>query len=92
MFYVQKYNKQWVFAYEAYLINDFDATIIDNENNRTSLQANKNHFKENSNVSGKIVVRNRKIVNLGLSYIGGIYNKFQDDGFILSHATFLKTL
>jgi hypothetical protein len=50
--YGKKYNKQWVFAYEAYLTNGFDETIIDNENSRTSLpsaKANKNRFEESSN-------------------------------------------
>lgn len=90
-FYGKKYSKQWVFAYEAYLTNGFDETIIDNENSRTSLsaaKANRNRFEESSNgkalFTGKIAIKKRKIGELGLSYMGGIYNKFQDDGFILA--------
>lgn len=90
-FYGKKYTKQWVFAYETYLTNGFDETIIDNENSRTSLpaaKANKDRFEESSNgqalFTGKIAIRNRKIGELGLSYMGGVYNKFQDDGFILA--------
>ena len=30
--------------------------------------------------TGKLAVRNNKIGELGLSYMGGVYNKFQDDG------------
>ncbi len=90
-FYGKKYSKTWVFAYEAYLTNGFDETIIDNESSRTSLsaaKANRNRFEESSNgkalFTGKIAIKNRKIGELGLSYMGGIYNKFQDDGFILA--------
>jgi hypothetical protein len=90
-FYGKKYSKQWVFAYEAYLTNGFDETIIDNENSRTSLsavKANRNRFEESSKgkalFTGKIAIRNRKIGELGLSYMGSIYNKFQDDGFNLA--------
>lgn len=90
-FYGKKYSKRWVFAYEAYLTNGFDETIIDNENSRTSLsavKANRNRFEESSNgkalFTGKIAIRNRKIGELGLSYMGSIYNKFQDDGFNLA--------
>jgi hypothetical protein len=89
--YGKKYSKQWVFAYEAYLSNGFDDSIIDNEASRTSLssaKANKNRFEESSNgqalFTGKIAIRNRKIGEFGLSYMGGVYNKFQDDGFILA--------
>ncbi|PWK17089.1 phosphate-selective porin O/P [Arcicella aurantiaca] len=89
-FYGKKYAKQWVFAYEAYLTNGFDDTIIDNQASRTSLpaaKANKNRFEESSNgqplFTGKIAIRNRKIGELGLSYMGGVYNKFQDDGMVL---------
>ena len=85
--YGKVYTKQWVFAYETYLTNGFDNTIIDNDNNRTSLpaaKANRNRFEESSNgqplFTGKMAVRNRKIGELGLSYMGGVYNKFQADG------------
>lgn len=96
-FYGKKYSKQWVFAYEAYLTNGFDDTIIDNPASRTSLpaaKANKNRFEESSNgqplFTGKIAVKNRKIGELGLSYMGGVYNKFQDDGFILDEKRAVK--
>lgn len=83
----KKYTKDWVYAYEAYLTNGFDDKIIDNAENKTFLPAskeNKNRFEESFNGSplftGKIAVKNRKIGELGLSYMGGIYNKYQDDG------------
>lgn len=89
--YGKKYTKQWVFAYEAYLTNGFDDSIIDNDFSRTSLsaaKANRDRFEESSNgkplLTGKVALRNRKVGELGLSYMGGIYNKFQEDGFVLA--------
>jgi hypothetical protein len=86
----KKYNKNWVYAYEAYLTNGFDNRIISNTENKTFLTAtkqNKKRFEESFNGSplftGKLAVRNRKIGELGLSYMGGVYNKFQEDGLTL---------
>lgn len=86
----KKYNKDWVYAYEAYLTNGFDESIIQNTENRTFLPAtklNKDRFEESFNGSmlftGKIAVRNSRIGELGLSYMGGIYNKFEEDGLTL---------
>jgi hypothetical protein len=85
--YGKHYSKEWMFGYEAYLSGNFDNSIIDNTENKTFLPAaksNKERFEEiNSGLpllTGKIAVRNNKIGELGLSYMGGIYNKFQDDG------------
>ena len=48
---------------------------------------NPDRFEESFNGSplftGKIAVKNRKIAELGLSYMGGVYNKFEDDGLTL---------
>ncbi|MFW2476885.1 MAG: hypothetical protein ACN4EP_08215, partial [Sediminibacterium sp.] len=86
----KKYTKDWVYAYEAYLTNGFDDKIIDNAASKTFLPAskeNKNRFEESANGSplftGKVAVRNKGIGELGLSYMGGIYNKYQADGLIL---------
>lgn len=85
--YGKHYNKDWMFGYEAYLSGNFDNTIIDNAENKTFLPAaknNKERFEEiNSGLpllTAKVAVRNNKIGELGLSYMGGMYNKFQDDG------------
>jgi len=89
-FYGKLYKKNWVYAYETYLTNGFDGRIIDNAQNKTFLPASKlnpDRFEESSNgqplLTAKVAVKNRKIGELGLSYMGGIYNKFQDDGIIL---------
>lgn len=86
----KKYTTDWAFAYEAYLTNGFDDHIIANVENKTFLPASKQNpdrFEESFNGSplftGKVAVRNRKIGELGLSYMGGVYNKFEEDGITL---------
>lgn len=81
------YQNNWVFAYETYLTNGFDESIISNPNGKTFLPAvkqNKNRFEESFNgeplFTGKIAVKRRRIGEIGLSYMGGVYNKFQMEG------------
>ncbi|MEK6781403.1 MAG: hypothetical protein AABY93_06835 [Bacteroidota bacterium] len=88
--YGKKYNKNWVYAYEVYLTNGFDDQIISNSENKTFLPAtklNSDRFEESFNgvplVTAKVAFRNKRIGELGLSYMGGVYNKFQDDGLTL---------
>ena len=76
-----------VWAYEAYLSNGFDDKIISNQENRTSLSATKQNgerFEESFNgvplTTLKTAIRHRKIGEIGLSWMGGVYNKFQEDG------------
>ncbi len=80
-------RRDWVFAYETYLTNGFDARIIQNEENKTFLPAaktNPDRFEKSSNglplFTGKIALRNRKWGEIGLSTMQGIYNKFEEDG------------
>jgi len=83
-----KYAKNnWVWAYEAYLTNGFDERIINNSENRTWMPASKENaerFEESFNgsplVTVKTAIRHRKIGELGLSWMGGVYNKFREDG------------
>lgn len=89
-FYGKKYKKDWVYAYEVYLTNGFDDQIISNTENKTFLPASKENpdrFEESFNgsplLTGKVAVRNNKIGELGLSYMGGVYNKYKDDGLVL---------
>lgn len=84
------YSGNWVVGYEAYLTNGFDNSIIDNKENKTFLPSTKeNHerFEENNSgkplVTGKLAIKNRKIGEVGLSYMGGVYNKFETDGVVL---------
>ncbi|MBL4586406.1 MAG: hypothetical protein JKX84_05020 [Flavobacteriales bacterium] len=89
-FYGKAYKGNWIFGHEIYLTNGFDNTIIDNEKNRTWLpdaKEGENRFAKSSNglpmVTAKLAVKNRKIGEIGFSYMGGIYNKFETDGVIL---------
>jgi hypothetical protein len=76
-----------VYAYEAYLTNGFDDKIILNPENKTFLPASKlnpDRFEESFNgqplLTAKTALKNKFIGELGVSYMGGVYNKFQDDG------------
>lgn len=80
-------SSKWVFGYEAYLTNGFDGSIIDNEQSKTFLPAAKENgerFDESFNgsplLTGKIVFKHSKAGELGLSYMGGVYNQFMIDG------------
>ncbi len=82
--------KDWVYGYEIYLTNGFDDKIIANAENKTFLPAakeNPDRFEESFNgqplLTGKVAIRNRKIGEIGLSYMGGVYNKFEEDGLAL---------
>ncbi len=88
--YGKLYKNNWVYAYETYLTNGFDDQIISNNENKTFLSAsklNKDRFEESFNgvplLTAKVAIRNKRIGELGLSYMGGVYNKFQEDGLVL---------
>ncbi len=85
--YGRQYIRQWAFGYEIYLTNGFNDAIVANNLNRTSLpaaKANRERFEESSNgkllLTAKTAVRYAKVGEIGVSYMGGVYNKFQDDG------------
>lgn len=89
----------WSIGYEAYLTNGFDDKIIANKENRTSLAAGKSNpekFEESNSglpmFTGKIAVRNRKIGELGFSYMTGVYNKWKSDGFVLDSKRSINVL
>lgn len=76
-----------VWAYELYLTNGFDDKIISNSQNKTWLAASKvnsERFEESFNgvplFTAKTAFRHRKIGEIGFSWMGGVYNKFQEDG------------
>ena len=88
--YGKLYKNNWVYAYETYLTNGFDDQIISNSENKTFLPSsklNQDRFEESFNgvplLTAKVAIRNKKIGELGLSYMGGVYNKFQEDGLVL---------
>jgi hypothetical protein len=80
-------RNNWVWAYEAYLTNGFDDGIINNSENRTwfpAVKENTERFEESFNgiplTTLKAAVRYRKLGELGISWMGGVYNKFREDG------------
>jgi hypothetical protein len=75
---------------ELYATSGFDNSIIDNNQNKTFLPAAKNNnerFEELASgsplITAKIAVRNNQTGELGLSYMGGIYNKWKEDGLVI---------
>ncbi len=81
------YKENWMFGYELYLSGGFDGSIIDNVENKTFLPSSKENaerFEESASgtplASAKVAVRHSKIGEFGFSYMGGIYNTFEDDG------------
>lgn len=88
--YGKYYKKSWMFGYEFYLTGGFNNSIIENSQNKTYLPAAKKdaqRFEASASgeplVTGKIAVKNTKAGEIGLSYMGGVYNKWQEDGLIL---------
>ena len=81
------YEGNWVFGYEAYLTNGFDESIIVNKENKTFLPAtklNRDRFEDNFSgqpmFTGKLAMKRRRVGEIGFSYMGGVYNKFQVEG------------
>lgn len=86
------YRKDWKWGYELYLSGGFDNTIIDNSENKTFLPASKDRTERfDKSASGtplttaKIAIGHNRFGELGLSYMGGIYNNFEDDGNVVDH-------
>ena len=86
----KQYRGNWVMAYEAYLTNGFDEQIVVNDQGRTwfpASKANRDRFEESPNgvplVTVKGAVKHRKIGEIGLSWMGGVYNRFEIDGLVL---------
>ncbi len=89
-FYGKLYKPRYVWAYEFYLTNGFNDNILGNEQNKTFLPAvklNPDRFEESFNgeplTSVKTSLRFKNMGEIGVSYMGGAYNKFQEDGLIL---------
>lgn len=85
--------KNFIWAYEFYATNGFDDKIVSNSMNRTWLPASKENpdrFEESFSgvpmFTAKTAFRHRKLGEIGLSWMGGIYNKFVADGLILDES------
>lgn len=89
-FYGKAFTGRWTFAYEVYATNGFNDNIISNSENKTFLAATKDNihrFEQSSNgiplLTAKAAIKHRQIGELGLSYMGGVYNTFRKDGIML---------
>lgn len=85
--YGKYYKKNWMFGYEFYVTGGFNDSIIDNAQGKTFLPAAKSDpGRFTSSASGeplytaKLSIRNNKIGELGLSYMGGVYNTWRIEG------------
>jgi len=81
------------------MVNGLDEKIIDNEEGRTSLSAGKQNpekFEESNSglpmIIGKMAVRNRRLGELGISYMTGVYNKWKQEGLVLSNKRSVRVL
>jgi hypothetical protein len=88
----------WTWGYECYLTNGFDESIINNAENRTSLPAakeNAERFTRSANgqplFTLKTSVKRLRVGEIGLSYMGGVYNRFRDGGLALDRKRHLHT-
>lgn len=83
-------------AYDAYLVNGLQDGIILNSEGRTHLASGKNTemFEEDNNgtpmLNAKVALSNRKTGEAGLSYYGGIYNRFNFEGNIIDEKRMLS--
>lgn len=89
-FFGKIYRGSWMFGYEAYLSNGLNNFIIENEENKTFLPAAKTdpfRFEESFNgkplFTGKLAMRNSKTGEIGISFMGGIYNKYKSEGLVI---------
>ncbi|SDT63541.1 hypothetical protein SAMN05216490_4480 [Mucilaginibacter mallensis] len=85
--YGKQYDNHWMFGYEFYLTGGFDDAIIDNTQGKTFLPAAKSSLTRFSTsasgeplYTGKLSLGNDQIGELGLSYMGGVYNTWEVEG------------
>jgi hypothetical protein len=73
-------------TYDVYLTNGLTDGVVLNDRGRTSLAAGKSpsRFEEDNNgsptLSGRVAVSRRRVGEFGVSYYGGVYNRFAVDG------------
>jgi len=90
--YGKRYHRHWMFGYECYLTGGLDNSIIDNDHNKTFLpeaKENTSRFVTSASgeplLNGKLALRNTRIGELGISWMGDVYNQWQQDGVIIEH-------
>ena len=95
----KSYQHQWVWAYEAYVTNGFNEKIVANDMGRTWLPATKQNtdrFEENFNaiplITLKTALRHRQLGEIGISWMGDVYNKYEEDGLVLDEKRSLNVV
>lgn len=85
--YGKRYSGHWMYGYEFYVSGGFNDSIINNSQGKTFLPAAKTsltRFTKSASgeplYTGKISLGNDQIGELGLSYMGGVYNTWQIEG------------
>lgn len=87
-----------IISYDAYLVNGLQDGVILNSAGRTRLASGKDPemFGEDNNgtpmYNAKIAFANRKAGEFGLSYYGGIYNRFRNEGVTIDEKRSLSLL
>ncbi len=88
--YGKHYQNKWMIGYELYATGGFDNSIIDNEAGKTFLPAAKESNTRYSRIESgvplittKVAVRHRNFGEVGLSYMGGTYNRTMQDGLVI---------
>ncbi|PCJ82772.1 MAG: hypothetical protein COA57_13080 [Flavobacteriales bacterium] len=75
-----------IVSYNAYVVNGLSENIILNEEGKTFIPAGKSEemFGEDNNgepmYNARVAITNRKAGEVGVSYYGGVYNKYQIEG------------
>ncbi len=89
-FYGKYFYQNWIIGYEAYFTNGFNDKLISNEKNRTSFheskEGNEKFSRSNSGLpmfNGKVAIRNRKLGEIGISFLTGVYNEWKKNGLII---------
>lgn len=85
-----------IVAYDAYIVNGLQDGVILNSAGRTHLESGKSpeRFGEDNNgtpmYNAKISFVNRKMGELGVSWYGGVYNRFRKEGAIIDDRRWLS--
>jgi hypothetical protein len=90
--YGKRYVNHWMFGYEFYVTGGFNDAIIDNSQGKTFLPAAKSSLTRfTTSASGeplytaKLSLGSDQIGQLGLSYMGGVYNTWQVEGAVVDN-------
>jgi hypothetical protein len=97
--YGKAFRSDLAFSYELYLTNGFDDRVIDNGLSRTSLaegKLNPEKFEESPSgiplFTGKLAVRHRKVGEVAVSYMTGVYNTWKSDGVVIDEKRSVSVL